>query len=136
MSVQTSARASEANLFSKETALAIHAETVVRFGGLDGIRDEGLLESALAQPFQSFAGQDLYPDVVEKACRYAYGVINDHPFADGNKRTGTALMGVCLRMSGLDFRPDHADFLNTMLAVADGSLGYEDLVGWVRGVLG
>lgn len=127
---------SEMMPFSKETVLAVHAETVARFGGLDGIRDEGLLESALAQPFQSFADQDLYPGVVEKACRYAYGIIGDHPFADGNKRTGTALMGVCLRMSGLNFTPDHADFLKTMLAVADGSMGYEDLVAWVRGVLG
>ena len=84
---------------TKEEALAIHSAVVARFGGIDGVRDEGLLESALAQPFQSFAGIDLYPTDEAKACRYAYGIIKDHPFADGNKRTATALMGTCFRLS-------------------------------------
>ena len=84
---------------TKEEALAIHSAVVARFGGIDGVRDEGLLESALAQPFQSFAGIELYPTDEAKACRYAYGIIKDHPFADGNKRTATALMGTYFRLS-------------------------------------
>ena len=55
------------------------------------MRDEGLLDSVLAQPFQTFDGADLYPSAIEKACRYAFGIISDHPFLDGNKRTGDAL---------------------------------------------
>ena len=62
---------------TKDEALAIHSAVVVRFGGIDGVRDEGLLESALAQPFQSFAGNDLYPTDGAKACRYVCGIIKD-----------------------------------------------------------
>ena len=121
--------------FSKEEVLAIHAAAIERFGGLDGLRDEGLLDSALAQPFQTFDGADLYPSAVDNACRYAFGIISDHPFIDGNKRTGTALLGTYLRLSGIDFRPDHAVFLKAMLGVADGSVSYDALVGWVNGVV-
>ena len=71
--------------FSKEEVLAIHATVIMRFGGLRGLRDEGLLDSALAQPFQTFEGADLYPSAIEKACRYTFGIISDHPFLDGNK---------------------------------------------------
>ncbi len=120
--------------FSREEALAIHAAAIDRFGGLDGLRDEGLLDSALMQPFQTFGGADLYPSAIEKACRYAFGIISDHPFLDGNKRTGAALLGAYLRNSGVEFKPDHAAFLKVMLGVADGSVDYGTLVEWVKGV--
>ena len=120
---------------TKAEALAIHSAAIARFGGVDGVRDEGLLESALAQPFQSFAGVELYPSIEAKAGRYAYGVIKNHPFLDGNKRTATALMGAFLRSSGLDFRPDHAKLLEAMMGVADGSWGFEDLLDWLRTAL-
>ena len=95
----------------KETALAIHSAAVARFGGLDGVRDKGLLESALAQPFQTFGGEELYPTVAQKAARYAYGIASNHPFADGNKRTATAVMGAFLRMNGCRFKPRHDELL-------------------------
>lgn len=120
---------------TRKAVLAIHSEAIARFGGTDGVRDENLLDSALAQPFQTFSGQDLYPGSVEKACRYAFGIIRNHPFIDGNKRTGTALMGGYLRMSGLSFRPTRNEFLSTMLGVADGTVHYDELVEWVRGIV-
>lgn len=120
---------------TRKAVLAIHSEAIARFSGTDGVRDESLLDSALAQPFQTFSGQDLYPGPVEKTCRYAFGTIRNHPFIDGNKRTGTALMGAYLRMSGLSFRPAHDEFLSTMLGVADGSVHYDELVEWVQGVV-
>ena len=120
---------------SKEEVLVIHAAAIERFGGLVGLRDEGLLDSALAQPFQTFDGADLYPSAIDKACRYAFGIISDHPFIDGNKRTGAALLGTYLRMSGIDFRPEHAVFLKAMLGVAGGSASYDVLVEWVNGVV-
>ena len=120
---------------SKDEALAIHSATVARFGGIDGVRDDGLLESALAQPFQSFAGVELYPNDEAKACRYAYGIIKDHPFIDGNKRAATAIMGAFLRMSGLDFKPGSAELLEAMLGVADGSWDFDDLLDWVRSAI-
>lgn len=121
--------------FSRQDVLAIHAAAIARFGGLDGVRDEGILKSALGQPFQTFGDEHLYPDPIEKACRYAFGIISGHPFLDGNKRTGAALLGTCLRVSGIVFKPDHASFLETILGVADGSVGYDELVRWVRNVV-
>ena len=118
--------------FSRDDVCAIHSAAIARFGGLDGVRDEGMLASALAQPFQTFEGVEIYPSVVEKACRYAVGIISGHPFLDGNKRTGAALLGAYLRMCGVGFAPDHAAFLSAMLGVADGTIGYEELVKWVR----
>lgn len=117
---------------TKGEALAIHSAVVARFGGIDGVRDEGLLGSTLAQPFQSFAGIELYPTDEAKACRYAYGIIKDHPFADGNKRTATALMGTYLRLSGCEFKPSHAELLEAMLGTADGAWDFEPLVEWVQ----
>ena len=121
--------------FFKEGVLVVHAAAIERFGGPVGLRDEGLLDSALAQPFQTFDGADLCPSAIDKACRYAFGIISDHPFIDGNKRTGAALLGAYLRMSGIDFRPEHAVFLKAMLGVADGSVSYDALVGWVSSVV-
>lgn len=121
--------------FSKEDVLAIHLATIDRFGGLEGVRDEGLLDSVLAQPFQTFGGEELYPTPIEKACRYAFGVISGHPFLDGNKRMGAALLGTYLIMSGIDFRPDHSSFLEFVLGVADGSVDYDALVDWVASVV-
>lgn len=121
--------------FSRKEVLAIDAATIERFGGLDGLRDEGLLDSALEQPLQTFSGMDLYPSVIEKACRYAFGIVSDHPFLDGNKRTGAALLGAYLRMSGVDFRPGHAAFHKVVLGVADRSVSYDALVEWVKSVV-
>ena len=68
---------------TREESLAIHEASLERFGGLPGLRDEGLLESALAQPFQTFGGAELYPTFAEKAARYAYGIARNHPFRRG-----------------------------------------------------
>lgn len=119
----------------KEVVLAIHAEAIMKFGGADGVRDEGLLDSAIAQPFQTFYGSDFYPGTVEKACRYAFGIIKDHPFIDGNKRTGAALLGTYLRMNGIRFSPEPTDFLQAMIGVADGSMTFEELVKWAKSVI-
>ena len=105
---------------------------MLKLSNYGGVRDEGLLASALAQPFQSFDGIELYPTDEAKACRYAYGIIKDHPFVDGNKRTATALMGAYLRMSGFEFRPGHAELLEAMSGVADGSWGFDALLDWVQ----
>ncbi len=117
----------------KGVVLQIHSAAVARFGGLDGVRDEGLLESALAQPFQTFGGLELYPSIAQKAARYAYGIARNHPFADGNKRTATAVMGTFLRMNGCSFKPSHSELLATMLGVADGSISCEQLADWMEG---
>ena len=113
-----------------EKALAIHEASLERFGGLPALRDEGLLESALAQPFQTFGDAELYPTFAEKAARYAYGIARNHPFLDGNKRAATACMGAFLRINGSSFKPRADELLETMLGVAAGTVSYEELVGW------
>ena len=115
----------------KGTVLRIHAAVIARFGGMGGLRDEGLLDSALAQPFQSFAGEELYPRIAQKAARYAYGIISNHPFADGNKRTGTAVMAAFLLVNGCPFAPAHDDLYRTMMGVAGGSVSFEQLTAWI-----
>ena len=102
---------------------------------MSGVRDEGLLDSALAQPFASFADQGLCPSIAQKAARYCFGIIKNHPFADDNKRTGAALIIAFLRGNDLNFKPRSEDFYDTFIAVADGTMGYEELVAWIEGQL-
>lgn len=116
---------------SHDSALAIHELSIKRYGGIEGLRDEGLLESALAQPEQTFDGVELYPSLAEKAARYAYGIVKNHPFADGNKRTGAAVLAVFLRANGCRFKPRLLDMQNVIIGVADGTLSYEELVRWI-----
>jgi death-on-curing protein len=115
-----------------EDVLAIHEMQIKNHGGLSGVGDEGLLDAALAQPFATFDGIDLYPSIEEKAARYAFGIIKNHPFADGNKRTGTALMITFLRLNNLRFKPRHKDLEQIILDVASGAAGFDDLVAFVR----
>ena len=91
----------------KEQIKRLHAKMIEATGGSDGIRDEGLLESALAAPFQTFDGEELYPSILGKIARMTYGIITNHPFVDGNKRIGTYVMLVLLELNHIetDFYP-------------------------------
>ena len=115
-----------------EDVRTIHSYLIAQFGGLDGLRDEDLFDAAIEQPRQTFDGIDLYPTAAEKAARYTYDIVNNHPFADGNKRTGAACMGMFLRLNGIRFKPRHDDLLQTIYSVADGSMGYDELVAWIE----
>lgn len=117
---------------SLETALIIHRRKIEDYGGAHGVREEGILDACLAQPWQSFGGQDLYPTLEEKAARLGYEIIAQHPFVDGNKRTGAALMTVLLRANGVRFKPKSKSFITTIINVASGALGYKDLVQFIR----
>ena len=75
-------------MITKEIVLRLHTLSIAQFGGSHGTRDEGLLESAIARPYQTFGGNDLYPTVFEKAAAIAESIVINHPFVDGNKRTG------------------------------------------------
>ena len=113
-------------------AVAVHDAAIRMFGGAGGVRDEGALESTLAQPFQAFGGEDLYPGVADKAARLCYGIVAGYPFVDGNKRTGAALLGAFLRANGVAFAPPHREFLDAILRVASGEAGYGEFAAWVR----
>lgn len=121
---------------SIEQVIAVHDASIARFGGLSGVRDRGLLEASLARPFASFAGVDAFPDDVARACAMAHAIISSHPFADGNKRTGTAVLGMVLRANGLHFKPRHDELLQTIMGVASGKTSLDELTCWVRTQLG
>jgi death-on-curing protein len=86
--------------FTYAEVLAIHADQIVSFGGTSGVRDEGLLESALAQPQATFDEQFLHSTIYEQAAAYLYHLAKNHPFVDGNKRTAFAAMDTFLRING------------------------------------
>jgi len=86
-----------------EDILNLHKYSIQKYGGSEGLRDSGLLESAIARPFQTFGGEDLYPSVFEKAAALGESLIINHPFIDGNKRTGAVAMAALLEDEGLFF---------------------------------
>lgn len=89
---------------NKRQILMLHSALVSESGGCNEIRDEGLLDSAIKTPFQTFAGRDLYPTVLEKAARLGFGLIRNHPFVDGNKRIGTHAMLVFLDINNITLK--------------------------------
>lgn len=116
---------------SKEQVLLLHTQLIEEFGGTDGVRDYNLLESALETPFQSFAGEELYPTIQAKAARLGYGLIKNHTMIDGNKRIGAHAMLVFLALNGIEMKYTQKELYETVLSVAAGSLEYEDLLQWV-----
>ena len=113
---------------SKEQVKRLHKMQLAATGGLDGIRDEGLLDSALASAFQTFGGVELFPSTTAKIARTAYGLVSNHPFVDGNKRIGTYVMLVLLELNNInvDFTDD--DVIRIGLGLADGSITDEQLL--------
>jgi death on curing protein len=101
-------------------ALAIHEILLVRHGGASGLRDEGLLESALARPRQQFAYAS--PDIVEMAAAYTAGIVQNHPFVDGNKRTGFVVGILFLEMNGFEFTASEPEAAQAVLELAAGSI--------------
>lgn len=104
-------------------AIEIHADQIRRYGGQAGLRDVGLLESALAQPEASFAGEWLHYSLYEMAAAYAYHVCQNHPFLDGNKRTALACALVFLELNGISLHDPHGRLKGAMLSVASGRMG-------------
>jgi len=118
-------------ILNKEQILALHAKQIEVFGGGEGLRDMGLLESALAAPFQTFGGIDMYHTVQQKAARLGFGLISNHPFADGNKRIGAYAMLVTLATNGITLYYTQKDLYEIILDVASGVAGYDDLLKWI-----
>ena len=116
---------------SKRQVVMLHEQLICETGGSTGIRDDGLLESALEAPFQEFGGVSVYPSVQQKAARLGFGLIKNHPFVDGNKRTGMLVMLLTLRLNGRTLRYTQAELVDLGLGTADGSLGYEEIRAWI-----
>jgi death-on-curing protein len=117
---------------TKEQVIVMHSELINKTGGTDGIRDEGLLDSAIKGPFQFFGSKELYPSIQEKAARLCFNIIKNHPFVDGNKRTGILTMLVFLDINGLNIECNDMDIVNLGLGVASGEESYKNIYDWIR----
>ena len=117
--------------FSKDKVLLLHKLIAEETGGSVGVRDEALLESALASVFASFGGQEFYPTKEEKGARLGYTLISNHAFVDGNKRIGMYVMLTFLEVNGIRLDCTNEEVVEVGLSVADGTMGYEALRDWV-----
>ena len=116
---------------TKNQIMILHHKLITKTGGLDGLRDESLLDSALNAPFQSFDGVDTYPSVQQKGARLGFGLIRNHAFIDGNKRIGAHAMLVFLSLNGIDLDYTQDELSDMVLKVSSGDLIFEDMVKWI-----
>ena len=117
--------------FSKGKVLLLHKLIAEETGGSIGVRDEGLLESAIEGAFATFDGKDLYSTKEEKGARLGYTLISDHAFVDGNKRIGMYVMMTFLEVNGIRLECTNDDVVQVGLGVASGKMKYEQLLDWV-----
>jgi death-on-curing protein len=116
----------------EDVVLAVHLRQLAEHGGGEGIRDEGLLQSALARPQNLLAYGDPSPDLASLAAAYAYGIARNHPFVDGNKRTALIVARLFLLLNGVDLVATQEEKYSIFLALAAGELSEEDLANWMR----
>ncbi len=112
--------------------LAIHGEQIAEHGGLDGVRELGLLQSALARPQNLVEYKQPPPDAADLAACYAFGIVRNHPFADGNKRTALVVGELFLALNGFELVADDVSCVTMVLRLAEGEMSEEAFAGWLR----
>lgn len=117
--------------FSKEKVKLLHQLMAEATGGSAGVRDEGLLDSAIENAFATFGGEELYPSKEEKAASLAYSLISDHAFVDGNKRIGVYVMLSFLELNGIRIEASDDDVIKLGLGTADGSMKRDEILAWI-----
>jgi death on curing protein len=115
----------------KIALLFLHAQSIARFGGAEGVRDEGLIESALARPINLFRYGEA-SDLADLAAAYAFGLVKNHAFVDGNKRGAFLACGVFLDMNDKTLVAEIADAIQAVAALADGTIGEHEFAAWIR----
>jgi death on curing protein len=115
-----------------EEVLEIHHDQIERYGGREGVRDLGVLQSALAMPQAGSSTQYYHTDLFEMAGAYLFHIVKNHPFVDGNKRTGITAALVFLEMNGIEVRATNEALLRIVLAVAEGTLGKSGIAEFFR----
>jgi death-on-curing protein len=119
-------------MITYEEVLEIHQTLLAAFGGAAGVRDEGLLKSAIDRPFAGFGESEFYTTPAEKAGAMLESVVKNHPFVDGNKRTGYVLMRLILMQSGHDLRATQDEKYDFVIGVASSQLAFPEIVGWIK----
>lgn len=120
-------------ILNKRQLLMLHEQLIRQTGGMQGIRDEGLLDSALNAPFQGFGDADAFPSLQQKAARLCFGLVMNHPFVDGNKRIGAHAILVFLAVNGVELTYTQGELSEIILQVAAGEKAYSDLLSWLLG---
>lgn len=118
-------------LLSPEEIQRLHTKLILKTGGSDGLRDFGLLESAVYSANAGFDGFELYPDIEQKAARLMYALICNHAFIDGNKRIGTLIMLVTLQLNGIKLNFSQNELIRLALNVAKGSASYDEILDFI-----
>lgn len=119
-------------ILSEEKVISLHKLMAEKTGGDFGLRDIGLLESALESAYATFGGEELYPTVEEKAARIGFSLISNHAFVDGNKRIGMYVLLIFLEVNSKDIRPTNEEVARVGIAVASGEMKYEELLDWIK----
>ena len=117
---------------TKAQIVELHMAIYERYGGDHGVLNEGMLDSALQAPFQTFGGEELVPDTKEKIVRLAFGLIKNHAFRDGNKRIGALVLLTLLELNGYPVKATNAEFADIIMGVAASEKNEEDLLNWVE----
>lgn len=117
---------------SLEEVVRIHDFLIEKIGGLSGIRDVAILESAIANPMTAVFGQELHPSIFDKAASYLYSISRNHPFLDGNKRTATACSLTFLRVNGKKPKYKIQEFENFIVEVAEGNKSHEEISDYLK----
>lgn len=115
-----------------EEVLLIHERVLALFGGAGGVRDWGLLQSAVERPRMSFGGEELYPDLHHKAAALGHSLALNHPFVDGNKRTAWEAMHTMIEENGCVLQASTDEIIKLMLQIEDKTLGVEEIAEWLR----
>lgn len=118
-------------ILSKPQVLMLHEQLIKATGGSAGIRNEGMLDSALMNPFQSFGGEELYPSIQAKAAQLCFGLVKNHAMIDGNKRLGAHVMLVFLALNGYELSYSQEELVEIILALAAGEKNVEDILKWI-----
>ena len=117
---------------TREQVIKLHQALIEASGGSSGIRDVGMLDSALKTPLQTFDENELFPSVLDKAVRLAFGLIKNHPFIDGNKRIGTHVMLIFLALNNIMLSYKDEELIDIILKVASGKANENDLYTWIK----
>lgn len=116
---------------TEQQVLSVHEMMIIATGGSDGVRDMGLLQSALNAPFQAFGGKEVYPSLLSKAAAMCRSIISNHPFVDGNKRTGIHVMLIFLEINGVKLEYAQKELIELGLGVAAGNFEINDIFNWL-----
>jgi death on curing protein len=115
-----------------DEVLDIHHALIQKFGGTVGVRDEGLLQAALERPFSGFGEIEFYPTAEEKAAAILESIVTNHPFIDGNKRTGYVLMRLLVMQYGKDIRASQDEKYEFVIAIASGEMDFQQVLTWIK----